>query len=236
VATLSTSKTWRDFWNRETSIYAGDRHKQLHYALVARDVMAFIRSREAHVLDHGCGEALGAETLSAVCGMLYLFDAAPNVRRKLLARLGAAARIAVLEDEKLDSIPNATLDLVIANSLLQYLTVSELLSALELWRCKMKDDGRLLLGDVVQTNSNVIVDVRALLAFGFRGGFPLAAASSLIWTYFSDYRRLRKRLGFACYDPEQLSAVLRRKGFSCEVLSRNMGHNQSRRTFVAGKM
>jgi hypothetical protein len=233
---LSTSETWRDFWNHDTSTYAGDRHKKLHYALIARGVTRFIRSREAHVLDHGCGEAFAAESLEPACGMLYLFDAAPNVRHKLRERLGSYARIAVLDDETLESIPNSSLDLVLANSLLQYLTRSEFLSALELWRHKMKDEGRLLLGDVVPTTANVSGDAKALVAFAFQGGFPLAAASSLMHTYFSDYRRLRKKLGFACYDPEELSAVLREKGFSCEVLSRNIGQNQSRKTFVAKKV
>jgi hypothetical protein len=230
------SETWRDFWNRDAPIYAGNRHKELHYALIARDVTRFIRSREAHVLDQGCGGAFAAESLAQACGMLYLFDAAPNVRHQLRARLGSYARIAVLEDETLESIPHSSLDLVIANSLLQYLTLSELSSALALWRLKMKDKGRLLLGDVVPTNASVSGDVRALVAFAFEGGFPLAAASSLMRTFFSDYRRLRKRLGLACYDPEQLSPVLRQAGFSCNILSRNIGHNQSRRTFVASKI
>jgi SAM-dependent methyltransferase len=236
LATLSTPETWRDFWNLDPPIYAGNRHKELHYALIARDVANFIGSREAHVLDHGCGEAFAAESLSPAFGMLYLFDAAPNVRHKLRARLTSYARITVLEDETLESIPNSSLDLVIANSLLQYLTRSEFLSALELWRRKMKDEGRLLLGDVVPTSASASGDARALVAFAFQGGFPLAAASSLIRTYFSNYRRLRKKLGFACYDPEELSAVLREKGFSCEVLSQNIGQNQSRKAFIARKV
>ena len=38
---------WRDYWNQDTPIYSGERHKLLHYRLVANDIIALIPSREA---------------------------------------------------------------------------------------------------------------------------------------------------------------------------------------------
>src|SRR5688500_18923408 len=75
--------TWREFWNRDTPIYAGERHKLLHYRLLAKDVAALIPSPEAAVLDHGSGEALSADRVAARCRRLYLCDAAPFVRERL---------------------------------------------------------------------------------------------------------------------------------------------------------
>ncbi len=31
--------SWRDFWNADTPIYVNERHKALHYGLVARDIV-----------------------------------------------------------------------------------------------------------------------------------------------------------------------------------------------------
>ena len=48
---------WREYWNQDTPIYVSDRHKTLHYQRIAADIAALVPSPQAHVLDHGCGEA-----------------------------------------------------------------------------------------------------------------------------------------------------------------------------------
>ncbi len=233
---VSAALGWRGFWSRETPLYAGDRHKRAHYALIARDLAELVEVQDAHALDHGCGEALDACRVAAHCGKLYLFDVAPNVRAKLAARKGTNAQIGIIDDETLEGIPDASLDLVIANSLLQYVSADELSALLYLWRRKLKEEGRLLIADVVSPNASVIGDACALLAFGAREGFFSAALISLARSFFSDYPRLRKEFGFATYDPGELGALLGRHGFSCERLARNIGHNQGRMTFIARKV
>ena len=57
--------TWRDFWNRDNSIYVSERHKTLHYREIAADIAALSPHRFAHILDHGCGEALSADRVAA---------------------------------------------------------------------------------------------------------------------------------------------------------------------------
>ena len=58
---------WRDYWNQDTPIYVSDRHKVLHYWLIANDIASLIPSPDAVVLDHGCGEALSANRVAARC-------------------------------------------------------------------------------------------------------------------------------------------------------------------------
>ena len=131
-------KNWRDYWNQDTPIYVGERHKALHYRLIAADIAALVPSPEAHVLDHGCGEALAAERVAAKCARLYLADAAPLVRERLAERFRASDKIEVLAPEDVERLPDASLDLVVANSLLQYLSPDELQGLLRLWRTKLK--------------------------------------------------------------------------------------------------
>ena len=80
------AKSWLDFWNGDTAIYACDRHRELHYEGVARDLSAHVPSPDSLVLDYGCGEALFAARLARECSRLLLYDAAPLVREKLRAR------------------------------------------------------------------------------------------------------------------------------------------------------
>jgi SAM-dependent methyltransferase len=224
---------WREYWNRDTPIYVGERHKVLHYQLVASDIAALVPSPEAHVLDHGCGEALSAGRVAARCGRLYLCDAAPLVRERLAARFGADPKIAVLAPEEVGRLPDGSLDLVVANSLLQYLSRDELRGLLRLWRVKLKADGRLVLADVIPPGLSPLIDAKALLGFAWKGGFTARAVLGLVRTALSDYRKIRNALGLSTYAEGEMIALLRAEGFSAERLSKNIGHNQARMTFAA---
>jgi SAM-dependent methyltransferase len=224
---------WRDYWNRDTPIYAGDRHKVLHYQLIASDIVALVPSPQAHVLDHGCGEALSAGRVAARCKRLLLCDAAPLVRERLAERFQGNPRIEVLAPEEIGRLPDASLDLVVANSLLQYLSRDELRGLLRLWRAKLKADGRLVLADVIPPGLSPVADARALLDFAWKGGFAVRAVIGLMRTALSDYRKLRRELGLSTYAEREMIELLRADGFSAERLPRNIGHNQARMTFVA---
>jgi SAM-dependent methyltransferase len=228
---------WLDFWNGDTPIYANERHKRLHYQDIARDIAAHIPGSEALVLDYGCGEALSAQRVAEGCERLYLYDAAPFVRSKLSKRFRDAPRIEILEDGALAAIEDASLDLVVANSLIQYVRPEGLPALLALWRSKLKPGGRLLLSDIPAPSSGAALsDTLALLEFGWRGGFLVASLMSLARLYFSDYRRLRREYGFFAYEPGAIEELLRREGFSASRLPRNIGHNQGRFSFLASKV
>jgi SAM-dependent methyltransferase len=228
--------SWREFWNSDHSIYVNQRHKALHYDRIARDLTAFIPSRDASVLDYGCGEAISAASLAEKCGTLYLFDAAPSVREKLRGRFSDHAKIMVLSPDGLDQMDEASLHLIIANSLLQYLQHREFEDLLDLWHTKLKPDGRLVIADVLPPDLDAVADVKALLEFAWRGGFLIAALGGLGKTFFSDYRRLRNEVGLTRYAPEDLFTLLAAHGFAGEQSPSNVGHNQLRMTFVARKV
>ena len=205
---------WREFWDRETPIYVGERHKILHYQRIASDIAALIPSLAAHVLDHGCGEALSAERVAARCEKLYLCDAAPSVRAKLEQRFRTNPRIAVVAPEEIEALSVKSLDLIVANSLLQYLSFNELRGLLRLWRGKLKPEGRLVIADVIPHEVGPLTDARALLSFAWRGGFLARAVLGLARTAVSDYRKIRNDLGLSQYDEAEMLGILRDEGLA----------------------
>lgn len=225
--------SWRDFWNADTPIYVSERHKLLHYRGIAADIVPLIPGPDAQVLDFGCGEALAADRVAERCGHLFLCDAAPLVRERLEDRFGDNPRISVLAPEALSTQPDGTFDLVVANSVLQYLSLEELRGLLRVWRAKLKPHGRLVLADVVPPDVSPVADARALLAFAWRGGFLTRAVTGLVRTALSDYRKLRDELGLAQYTEAEIHDILGEADFVAERQPRNIGHNQARMTFVA---
>lgn len=224
---------WRDYWNQDTPIYVSERHKVLHYQRVAADIAALVPSPAAHVLDYGCGEALSAGRVAARCERLSLCDAAPLVRERLRTRFAGSAKIDVLAPEEMDRIPEGSLDLVVANSLAQYLSRDELRGLVRLWRTKLKAQGQLVLADVIPPRVSPVTDAGALLGFGWQGGFAGQALLGLARTALSDYRKIRRELGLSTYAEREMIELLRDEGFSAERRPRNIGHNQARMTFVA---
>lgn len=225
--------SWRDFWNGEHSIYVSQRHKTLHYRTIASDLIGHVPAPDAVVLDHGCGEALDAARAASACGRLYLCEAAPTVREKLRARFGRTDNIAVVSPEEVEALSDASLDLVVANSLVQYLSRDELKALLGVWRGKLKPGGRLVVADVIPPDVSPLTDASQLLAFAWRGGFLTAALAGLVRTAFSDYRKLRAQYGLATYTPEAMSELIGEAGFVDQQRPANFGHNPYRMTFAA---
>jgi SAM-dependent methyltransferase len=226
-------QSWRDYWNGPHPIYVNARHRALHFDLIARDIARLIPAREAVVLDYGCGEADTARDVAGACGKLYLFDTAESVRARLVDRHAGDARIAVLDEAGLERLPDGSLDLIVVNSVAQYLTRDELTAALAFARAKLKPDGRLALGDVIPADATALSDTRALLDFAFKGGFLIAAFVGLARTALSDYRKLRERLGLTRYGEADMLALLAQAGFEGRRAARNIGHNQERMLFLA---
>ena len=224
---------WREYWNGPHPIYVNDRHRQLHFELIARDIAELFPTPHAHVLDYGCGEAWTAGDLAAKCARLYLFDTAETVRAQVAARTAGNARIHVLDEPGLAALEGRSLDLIVVNSVLQYLSWQDFVDLLALARAKLKPDGVLALGDVIPKRANALSDTVALLHFAVSGRFLLPALSGLFRTVFSDYRKLRDTLGLSRYSEAELLAILRDNGFAGRRAGRNVGHNQGRMLFMA---
>ena len=62
---------WIDYYDSTHTIYASKLHRDLHFQIIARDIIGYISSPDAVVLDYACGEALSAAKVADACGKLY---------------------------------------------------------------------------------------------------------------------------------------------------------------------
>lgn len=228
-------RDWISYWDSDHPIYVNARHFDVHYANIADDIIRLLPSKEARVLDYGCGEALHADRIAAHCATLHLCEAAPTVRTRLQERFGKIANIAVVTPEDAEAMNPESLDLIVANSLLQYLKRDELVKLLKTWRRLLTPGGALVLADVIGPKQSALADAFSLLRFAAANGFLTAAFIGLVKTTLSDYRKLRAQLGLTTYDEKDMLALLTEAGYDAARLRPNLGHNQGRMAFRAQK-
>jgi len=225
--------TWREFWDSAHSIYVSDRHKDVHYRDVAEQLAAFVPRPDARVLDYGSGDAIHADRVAAVAAEVTLCDAAPSVRAAMESRFAGNPRIKVISPEEVAALPDGRLDLIVTNSVAQYLTEDELTRLLAMFRRLLAPGGTLIFADVIPPDVGALSDVIALLRYAAEHGFLFAALVGLAKTTVSPYRKIRNTLGIAQYTQAQFMRKLTEAGFAAERLARNMEHNPARMTFRA---
>ena len=230
---MGAMSDWRSFWDSAHSIYVNARHKDVHYREIADQIAAFVPGPGARVLDYGCGEAIHADRVAAVASELMLCDQAPSVRAAITARFAADPRIRALAPEAVETLPDGSVDLIVANSMTQYLAPADLDRVLRLWHRLLAPGGTLIVGDVIPPDAGTLTDVAALLRYAAANGFFLAALGGLARTAVSPYSRLRSRLGVTRYTQSDFLQKLKSAGFGAERLARNLEHNAARMTFRA---
>ena len=224
---------WASFWDQPHSIYVNARHFDVHYRDIAHGIIAQMPGPDARGLDYGCGEATHADMVAAAAAELILCEAAPSVRASLSRRFAGNRRIRVLAPEEVARLPDGSIDLLVANSLVQYITPAELDRLLATWRRLLAPGGILLVADVIPPGVGVLTDAVALLRYAAKNGFFIAAIVGIARTTFSGYRRLRTQLGITCYGEAEFLAKLKARDFTAERLSFNLEHNPARMTFRA---
>jgi ubiquinone/menaquinone biosynthesis C-methylase UbiE len=229
-----TSESWRTFWGGSHSIYVNSRHAQVHYERLAADIMAVLAPRERpRVLDWGCGDALNAATIARRCGELLLYDAVPAVQERLAESCGKTPGVRVLSDGDWRTLQAGSVDVIILNSVAQYLTREELAALLDEFRRVVHPQGEVLLADIIPPDAGMLPDVLSLLRLGWRSGFLLAAGAGLVRTFFSDYRRVRQQAGFSTYTSAEFLELLAAHGFEAQRLPANIGFSVQRMAFCA---
>ena len=225
---------WISFYDfKHSVIYVNTRHRDVHYETIAKDIRDLVPSRDAQVLDYGCGEATSAALLAEACGHLTMVEAAPNVRAALKERYAGNAKITVMTPEEAAAQAPGSYDLIVLHSVAQYLTGAELDAMMATFHRLLKPTGTFVLGDIVPPQLASVWAALALLRFGAANGFFFAAVGGLMRILVSDYFRLKKSHGLSHYDEAEMLARLKAAGFAPRRAGHNIGHNQQRMTFLS---
>jgi ubiquinone/menaquinone biosynthesis C-methylase UbiE len=228
--------SWLSYWSASNKSYVNERHKQAHYAAVFAGVRPYLPKGPGRVaLDWGCADAYRAREIAGVCGEAILYDAAGPTRERLHARFCGDQRIRVI-DGGLDELADASVDIVIVNSVIQYLSSEELTALLGGVHRVLKPDGALVIGDVIDPDTPTARHVGAFLAFAARNGFLVPAILALACMRTSAYGQLHREIGLAAYRTSEIEQQLADCGFAGERLARNIAVSPYRSSYIARKL
>ena len=192
--------------------------------------------RPLTLLDFGCGDALGAFSLSKAGVQVLLHDPVPYVHERIMERFKNESNVKVLNKNEFISLASGSVDVVFIYSVLQYISKDDLKKLLpELYRI-LPNKGMLLIGDVVPATLSIFVDLYDLLIAGLRHGFFIDALAGVFITLFSDYRLVRKKNGFTKYDEKEIMEILATAGFDVERQPKNIGLSKHRMLIRAIKI
>ena len=184
------------------------------------------------VLDFGCGFGLVADLLAPKVGELYLWDASANMRRHARRQIAGHPNVRYLDLSRgTPPLGAPALDLVLVNSVVQYMAADEFGAWLRCWRDLLAPSGRVVVSDVIPPAGGSSLEFLDLLKFSARRGFLLRALWQAV-RELGDYRKTRRANPLACLSREDLTTSGRRVHLNVAFIPRNLTHFPNRITAV----
>lgn len=229
-AAADESDGWKSYWEQLDDRQTTFRVQSQEY--VENLTRSLPLDPGMRVLDFGCGFCHVAEMLAPRVGELFLWDATANMRRHARARMARFANVRYLDLSRPDeSLPDPRLDLILVNSVCQYMTPEEFSGWLGHWRRLLGPGGRVVVSDLIPPEHRGSRELFTLLKFSARRGFLLRA----VWQALGEvtrYHRTRQSRPLTRFSKDDLTRRGAAAGLRAEFLPRNLTHFPARITAI----
>jgi SAM-dependent methyltransferase len=221
---------WQSYWEGLSGAQRLFREQAQEY--VRNLDSAIVLDRRARVLDFGCGFGFVAEALADKVGKLFIWDSSANMLRssRLLLRGYRNIRFLDLSDAETARC-NLHFDLILVNSVVQYMTFDEFSDWLVRWATVLAPGGRIVISDLIPPDHNSISDLIDIMRFSVRRGL---SGNTIVWAFrkLGRYRRVRGTCPLGRIGVEELSQRGKAAGLTMTCLPANLTHFTKRLTVV----
>jgi SAM-dependent methyltransferase len=225
----SGSITWREHWDAHPPPAASFAREAAVY--VRRLRADFPLSPTLDVIDFGCGFGFVAEAVAPAVRTVAVWDRGAAMRQHARAILAPHANVRWLDLDALDERGDApAADLILMNSVAQYMTHAELAGRLRALGGMLCPTGRLVVSDIIPPGRSLSWE-GLVLALRHPG---LVLDRWRVWG--PDYLRKLQRLPLLRLSPEDLERLAAEAGLAVAVHRRNLSHFRGRLTAVFTRM
>jgi cyclopropane fatty-acyl-phospholipid synthase-like methyltransferase len=190
---------------------------------------------DQRVFDFGCGFGWVAATLAPLVSEVSFWDPSPNMRAVAEQNMAHLHNAMLLQPPLIepgrepDGWDGDPFDLILVNSVAQYMGAGELWDWLPIWRSMLASGGRVVLSDLISPDHGGLSDIADLVRFGLRTHTTLRAGLDAVGglrVYWTTNRRVPLRR----VDVDELRYHATDAGFKVEVLPCNLTHFRKRWT------
>ncbi|CAN5214757.1 hypothetical protein BH11PLA2_BH11PLA2_02470 [soil metagenome] len=221
--TATENAAWVDYWQTlpEGRLLFAPEAEEFARNLLA----AFPLNKSMRVLDFGCGYGSVTARLAPLVNEVRFWDAAASMRDAASRNLKPFVN-AISDDEAAGPF-----DLIVVNSVVQYMSRDELRERLAEWHARLTPTGSLVLSDLIPKSHSSWGDITSLLRFSVRRGYFFTALRNTMIER-GRYHKLCDRVPLLYIDPAELERDATAAGFRLRWLPRNLTHFRTRRTAV----
>jgi 2-polyprenyl-3-methyl-5-hydroxy-6-metoxy-1,4-benzoquinol methylase len=208
---------WAEYWN-------------IHHVdseAVHLEALEFVRRLEGaihitpdmRVLDFGCGSGHAAAAIAPKVRSMHIWDAHATPLRRARQRLHSHRNVAVLDLSEADThhLPHR-FDLVVVNSVVQYMDAHEVPIWLRRWAGMLAEHGHIVLSDLIPPGHHSALDLLSLIHFN-----PIVNLRRLGKDARS-YLRARTRASLNPVDRSELRVQAEAAGLHIRFLPSNLTH------------
>jgi len=221
----------RDFWQSHYDSMAHHESLDLFNA-EARDYFSRLGHavRLSHcrrVLDFGCGLGFVSELLATEVGKLYFWDYSENMLETARARLTKVSNSEVIDLSCADDTTDTNFDLIVVNSVIQYMSDEDFATWLGRWRNMLEKSGVLVISDVILPQPAFLTEVADSLSFSVKEGFLIRTLKQNFKQYWR-YLKARRQATMTRYSKDDFSRRVEKEGFAIQFLPENLTYRTNR--------
>jgi SAM-dependent methyltransferase len=193
---------------------------------------------EQRILDFGCGFGTVVALLAPLVAEVWWWDPSPSMRsatRRTTSDIHNT-RFCDLsapppEPQQQTDRKGPAFDLILVNSVAQYMAPVELWRWMEGWRALLAPGGAIVLSDLIPADHGALSDIVDLFRFGARHGSPFSVAREALGDV-REYRRTSRAVPLVRVGRRDLTRHASDAGLETTVLPRNLTHFTKRWTAV----
>jgi len=222
-------RSWKSFWESASSCRL-NRVEASHFVETLEQQVGLQSSWR--VLDFGCGFGFTTGLIAARVASVSAWDAAANMRAHARDHLAVHGNVEFLDLGTAIALPSdVDFDLIVVNSVVQYMSADEFAGWLVAWRDGLDPRGRLVLSDLIPREYDVRRDIPAVLLFSLRRRTLLRALIEGVKEW-RRYRQVHRSVPLLTIAPEELVQQATELRLDVKILPVNLSSHPARLSVV----